>query len=160
MFLLDSVVFTFCDLPQSKRFFIKLEPRLGVVDDDRGVVNAEKQFCCGRSMPLRITFAGREPEDFEGVMVRILEVKRLYARCIRVPFGQCLRSCGCILDFVLSQLLICPVHIRHDDRDVLEPAIVASRVGGDRPAFRRQIFRQFDRLISELNADDSCAHSE
>ena len=46
---------------------------------------------------------------------------------------------------VLAQPRVRAVHVAHDDRDVLEPAIVAARVGRHRPPARRQVLGQLDR---------------
>src|SRR5207247_7697813 len=53
-----------------------------------------------------------------------------------------------------------PVDVAHDDRDVLERAVVAARVRGDRPATRRQVFRQLDRLLAQPETDDAHAEPE
>src|SRR5262249_20032626 len=112
------------------------------------------------AMPLRITFADREPQNLERVLVRIFEVEGFDSSRILVPLGQRLRTIGCVFYLVLSEPLICFVHVRHNERNVLKPTIVAPRIDRDRPALWRQIFSQFDRLISELHANDPRSDSE
>ena len=89
----------------------------------------------GRSpMPVRIALARREPEDLEEVAVRVLEVEGADAAGVRVPVRQPLRRGRGVLDPVLAEPRIGPVHVAHDDRHVLEPAVVAARVGRHRAA--------------------------
>jgi hypothetical protein len=53
-----------------------------------------------------------------------------------------------------------PLHVGRDDRDVLEPRIVAARVDGDRPAPGRQDLHQLDELVAKPHADDPHAQAE
>ena len=57
--------------------------------------------------------------------VGILEIERLDASSRGIPVGKPLRLRRGMLDLALAQPRAC-VHVRHDDRDVLEPAIVAA----------------------------------
>ncbi len=47
------------------------------------------------------------------------------------------------------------VHVRHDDRDVLKPAIVAARIHRNWPSLRRQVFGEFDGFVAKFHPDDS-----
>src|SRR5262249_45355252 len=84
------------------------------------------------AMPLRITFADPEPQNLERVLVRIFEVEGFDSSRILVPLGQRLRTIGCVFYLVLSEPLICFVHVRHNERNVLKPTIVAPRIDRDR----------------------------
>ena len=67
------------------------------------------------------------------------------------------RRCGAgrrVLDAVLAQPRVGRVHVADDDRDVLEPAVVAARVGRHRPAARRQVLGQLELLVAEPQPDD------
>src|SRR2546426_2402835 len=55
------------------------EAALGVGDDDRRVIDAEKQ-AAPRPAPLRIALARRELEDLQEVTVRISEIDRKSTR--------------------------------------------------------------------------------
>jgi hypothetical protein len=49
------------------------------------------------------------------------------------------------------------VHVVDDDRNVLKPAIVASRVGGDRASSWSDIFDELEALGAEPQRDDANA---
>ncbi len=49
---------------------------------------------------------------------------------LRVPRGQGLRLGRGVSDVVLPQQGIGPVHVRDDDRDVLEPTVIAAESAG------------------------------
>jgi hypothetical protein len=85
-------------------------------------------------------------QDFEGMAVGVLKVEGADAGSILVPVRQPLRSGGGVLNVVLPQNLVGAIDVADDDRDVLEPAIVALRVGF---AFGRQVLGQFNRLTAE-----------
>jgi hypothetical protein len=65
-----------------------------------------------------------------------------------------------MLDVVPAQEPIGRVHVADDDRDVLEPLIVAPAVDRVRPALRREIVDQLDLLVAEAQAHDAGAHAE
>src|SRR6266566_3218906 len=54
-----------------------------------------------------------------------------------------------MLHFRLTELSVCLLHVADDDRYVLKPPIVATRINGDRPSFWRQVFRELDELVAE-----------
>src|SRR2546426_5404411 len=78
------------------------EAALGVGDDDRRVIDAEKQ-AAPRPAPLRIALARRELEDLQEVTVRISEIEGADAGRVRVPVGQALGRRRGMLDLVLAQ---------------------------------------------------------
>ena len=61
--------------------------------------------------------------------IGIMEVERADAAGIAVPVGQALRRRRHPLHAVRLQHRVGAVHVAHDDRDVLEPAIVAAGAG-------------------------------
>jgi hypothetical protein len=61
---------------------------------------------------------------------------------------------------VLAQPGVRGVHVADDDRDVLEPLVVAPAVDRDRPALRREIVDQLDLLFAEAQPDDPRAQPE
>src|ERR671924_1133131 len=101
-----------------------------------------------RLLPLWIAFARWKVDELQIVAVRILEVESLDASRCFVPIWNPLRAGGGMLYFMSAQLLVGLIHVAHDDSDVLEPLIVAARVHGNRPAFGREIFGQFDDFIA------------
>ena len=52
------------------------------------------------------------------------------------------------------------VHVAHDDRDMLEPMVVAAAVDRDRPPFGRQEIDELDVLLPKAQPNNSGAHSE
>jgi len=56
---------------------------------------------------------------------------------------------------VLPQPRVGGVHVRHDDRDVLEPAVVAARVRRHRPAARGQELGELDLLAAKPPASST-----
>src|SRR5439155_15760165 len=117
VFLLHPVVLTFSNLLEAEGVSIEPEARPRVADDDRGVIDAEEQVP-RVAMPLCVAFTGREREDLERMLVRILEVECLDSRSILVPLRQRLRPRGCVFNFVLTQPLISLIHIGYDNGNV------------------------------------------
>src|SRR6266581_4886233 len=76
------------------------------------------------TLPLWIAFTGREPDDFEDMVFRVSEVKRLDACRAFVPRRQRLRSSRNMLHLVQAQLLVSFVHVVDDDCDMLKPMVV------------------------------------
>src|SRR6185437_14402934 len=124
MLLLRAVVLTRARDVQSECVSIKLQARFRVTDDDRSVIDAEKQLVF--LLPLRITFAGRELKNLEPMLVRIAKVKRLDAAGIFVPIGQSLWTSRSVFDFVRAQHCVSFVHVTRDDCNMLKPSIVAA----------------------------------
>src|SRR5438094_8210128 len=54
-----------------------------------------------------------------------------------------------MLHFRLTQPSVGLIHVADNDRYVLKPPIVATRINGDRPSFWRQVFRELDELVAE-----------
>src|SRR5574340_1551792 len=102
-------------------------------------------------MPARMPLAFREPEQFETMPVRIAELDGLDTGGCRIRSRNRLRARGDLPHMVLAQLHPSRFHVAHDDRDMLEPEIVA--VGGHRNGpyiRRRQKLRQPQLLFAEL----------
>src|SRR5262245_39462094 len=151
MLLFDTVILAFPGNSQAKQVAVEREATVRVRNNNGGMVNSQEKL--GSSgLPLRITFPGRKPDDFEHMVFRILEVKSPDAAGVRIPVRQRLRSGGDVLNLVLSQLLIRLVHVAHHDGDVLKPVIVAARVGRHRLSLHRML-RKGDKLSSQLQAD-------
>jgi len=53
---------------------------------------------------------------------------------------------------------VCAVHVAHDDGHVLEPSVVAPRVGGHRSPARREVLGELEHLVAEPHAHH--AHAE
>src|SRR6476659_8546043 len=100
MLLFSAVILTrTCDL-QTQHIAIKFQTRFSVADDNRRVVNAEKQTI--GSLPFRIALSFGELQDLKPMFVRIAKVKCLYAASILVPVRQTLRTGRRVFDFVFS----------------------------------------------------------
>jgi len=63
-------------------------------------------------------------------------------------------------DFVFAEELIGAINVGGDDRDVLEPAIVAARIARNHSATRGEVFGKLQHLIPELQCDDAGAQAE
>ncbi len=111
-------------------------------------------------MPLLGAFARRELEDFEVVAIGVAEVERLDAAGIRIPVRQRLRFGRRVTHLVVAQPPIRSVHVAHDDRDVLEPEVVAVRIDRNRPSVRHDEVHQFDDFVAQLQPRDPYPHAE
>ena len=89
------------------------------------------------------------------MVLRVAKVKRFDPGRPLVPLRKSLRGSGDVLDLVLPQVLVSLVHISHDDRDVLKPAIVAARVGRRRTASRDQELSELNTFVSQLQPRDA-----
>jgi hypothetical protein len=118
------------------------------------VIDAEEQPL-GRLLPPRVALAGWKPDELERVAVGIAEVERADAARVRVPVRKALRLRRHVRDALVVEPLVGPVHVPDDDRHVLEPPVVAVRIGGCGAAPRRQVLRELDVLAAESEADDA-----
>jgi len=91
--LFDAPVLARAGDAAAQHIAIELQARLRVRHDDRRMVDAEEQPV-GRLLPARVALAGREPDDFENVAVRITETERADAAGIGVP-GPSSRAHSC-----------------------------------------------------------------
>src|SRR5215510_6039342 len=123
------------------------------------MIDPQKETAVGL-LPLRVTFVKRKIDELEIVAVRILEVKSLDAGRGLVPVGNPLPASGGLPYVVRAELLVGLIHVAHDNRNVLEPLIVAARVSGYRSAFGRKVFGEFDGFVAQPHAHDSHSHSE
>jgi len=78
-----------------------------------------------------------------------LKVEGLDPSSVRVPSRQRLRTGGHELDLVLLPHREGLVHVGHDDRNVLERAVVAARAHGARPAAWHQVLAELDLLVAQ-----------
>ena len=65
-----------------------------------------------------------------------------------------------MLDLVLAQPLVRTIYIADDERDVLKPAIVTTRVHRYRPPPRCEDLGQLDKFFAELHAYYTHPHAE
>ncbi len=122
------------------------------------MVDAEEQAVC--RLPARIALAAREVQHLEVVAVGIAEIERRDSARVLVPRGQGLRAGRGVRDAVRAQRRVRAVHVAHDDRDVLEPAVVAARVRRDRAALGREELPQLEGLGPEREPRDAHARAE
>src|SRR6266852_1409372 len=111
-------------------------------------------------MPLGIALVRRELQDLEEVIIGIPEVEGTNARGILDVRRKKLRPRRGILHFVLAESLIGLIHIARDDSNMLEPSVIATRIGGDRPARWRQELGQLEDLTAQSHSHDANADTE
>src|SRR5215467_14587787 len=122
--LLYAVILAFSGNLQTKKIAIELEAHVRVGNRDCGVINSKKEAAT-RSMPLGIALPLRKPKDFDGMLVRILEIESPDAACVLVPIRETLWRGRSVLDLVLTENCIGAIHVADDDGDVLKPEVVA-----------------------------------
>jgi hypothetical protein len=159
VFLFRAVVFARPDHVQSEGVPIEFHAGIRVGDYDSRVIDAEKEHV-GGTMPFGIAFVRRKLENLQIMAVRISEIEGADAGRILVPFGKALGSGGGVLDLVLTETLVGPVHVANDNGDVLEPAVMTPRVHRYRSSLGSEIFRELDRLFSQPHTHDTHAQSE
>jgi len=107
-----------------------------------------------RKMPLpapaRVALVGRELQDLERVAVGIAEVERLDPARLGIPVRQPLRPGGDLLDLVATEPEVGLLQVAGDDRDVLEPDVVAPGVG--RAARPRGVAYSVSSMLAAENA--------
>ena len=116
-----------------------------------------------RFVPLPCALVFGEFQNLHGMPVGILEIERLDTRGVFVPIRQSLRPGRSVLDAIFPQHPIGPVHVAHDDGNVLKPKIVAAGIIRNRAAARSKKLNEFDRLIAQFHPDDAdtrTKHSE
>jgi len=91
MFLLDAIVLTFAGDVKAEYATIERETPVGIQHHDGRVIDAKKNICAGL-LPFRVTPSLREENNFEHVIFRITEVKRLDAGGTLVPRRKRLRT--------------------------------------------------------------------
>src|SRR5689334_21193820 len=106
-----------------------------------------------RPMPPRRALVGGKLEDLEWVTVWIAEVEGLDAPRVRVPVRQTLWTRRDLPHIVPTEPEVALLDVVGDDRDMLEPGIVAPRVGRGRPTTRRAELGQLDVLGAEPHGD-------
>src|ERR1051325_1110928 len=124
MFLLRAVVLTGPRDVQTECISIKLQARLGIADDDCGMIDSQKQLVL--VLPLLIALAFRKLQNLEPVLIRIAKVESLDAAGVLVPVRQTLWTGRSVFDLVLAQQCVSLIHVAGDDGNVLKPAIVTA----------------------------------
>src|SRR6185436_13866303 len=99
MLLFCSVVFARAGDAQAKRVSIELQTCFCITNDDRGVIDSQKQSVF--LLPLLITLAFRELQNLKPVFVRIAEVESLNAGRVLIPIRQTLWTRRSMFDLVL-----------------------------------------------------------
>jgi len=92
--------------------------------------------------------------------VGVLEVEGLDPSGVRVPVRQPLRPARRVPHAMLAQPRVGPVHVRHDDGDVLEAPVVGPRVRRNRAPFGGEVFDELDLLASETHPGGAHAQAE
>ena len=154
MLLLGSIVLALPRHLHPECVPVEAQARFRVADYDGRMVDPEEEPA-GRSMPFGLPLAGGKRQNFQMMPVRISEIESFDPGRVLVPIGQALRPCRGVRHLVGPQAGVCFGHIADDDCDMLKPPVIAGHVHRDRPAFRRQVFRELDLLISELHPHDS-----
>src|SRR5579885_1363937 len=113
MLLLGSVILALSGHAQAEQVAIEPQAGFGIGDRNGGVVYSEEQTIA-LPVPFGIPFVFGELQDFERMLVRILEIERLDSSGIFVPIRQPLGTGRRILDFVLAQDLVGAIHIADD----------------------------------------------
>ena len=90
MFLLGPVVLAFACHSHSEQIAIKLHAGIGVLDDDRGVVNTKEQFV-GRSVPFGGAFVRRELKNLDGMFIWVFEIESEIPAAFLFQSGKLLR---------------------------------------------------------------------
>src|SRR5262249_48438955 len=108
-----------------------------------------------RASPFRRPFAWRKPQDLQHVPIRVLEVEGTNPAGLWVPIRQPLWARRNVDDAGALQPRIRTVHVADDDRDMLEPAVLAARVGGNRPSAGREEFQELNALVAQPHLHDA-----
>src|SRR5215510_9351301 len=109
MFLLCAVVFARAGDVQTECVAIKLQTRLSIADNNRGMIDTKKKLVF--LLPLLITLTLRKLQDLEPMLVRIAKVESFDAARVLVPIRQTLWTSGSMLHFVLAQQSISLIHV-------------------------------------------------
>src|SRR6266404_9667978 len=91
MLLFDTEVFALTGNAKSEQVAIKGQALVGVRNHDGRVVNPEKHVRTSL-LPLRIALSRREENNFEHMVFRVAEVKRLDPCRALIPHRERLRS--------------------------------------------------------------------
>ena len=148
--LLGTVVVARASDAHSQQPAVETQARIRVADDDRRVVDTEKERVL--ALPAGIALTSGKLQDFEDVSIGILEVEGSDPSGIRVPVRQPLRRGRGVLHLGGAQAGIGRVHVAHDDGGVLEGVVVAARVLGNATAARSKVLGEFQALGAELQA--------
>ena len=65
-----------------------------------------------------------------------------------------------MLDFILPEPGIRSPHIADDDRNMLEPSVIAAGIYRERTSLGSKVFCQFDELVAQLHTDDPDPQAE
>src|SRR6516225_3353821 len=147
MLLFGAIVFTFASDRESECVAVQLQAGIRVADNDRRVINPEKKLA-GGLMPSRGAFVRRELQNFKGMAVRVLEIKRPNAGSRSDVLWKSLWPSRCLRHLILAQPCISAVHVTRYDGDVLKPTVVAAGIGRHKVPFWRQILSELNELFS------------
>src|SRR5439155_13846846 len=89
-----------------------------------------------------------ELEDLEGMPIGIVEVEGADAARLGVPIREPLRRPRHALHAMRLEHRVGPLHVAHDDGDVLEPAVVAVCARGSRAPRRVEPGHELERLVA------------
>ena len=128
VFLFDAVIFTFPGNLHLQQITIKFKASLRVLNDNRGVVNAEKQFAfvSRQFVPFSCPLAGWVFNQFEDVMIDISKIKGFDSGGWFEIGRQSLRCGRHVPNFVATQIFVGSVQIADDDGQMLKPTVVAA----------------------------------
>src|ERR1700761_1167091 len=116
-------------------------------DRDRAVVDAEKRGRGRAEMPLLTALAGRKPEQLKRMAVRIAEFESALAAIgARELLGAA--PADWLPAGAGGKIGVGPVHVTHDDRQMLEPEIAALALSREGPALGLEL-HQGDLLLAE-----------
>src|SRR5262249_3013140 len=158
MFLFDPRVVTCADNGKSEQVAVEPQTRVGIADGDGAMIYAEEQLVRG-GMPLRLPFVGREVDELQRVAVGIPEVEGFDAGGIDIPLEKARRAGGDLLAMRIPQPRVRALHVASDNGDVLKPAVIAARVGGNRAASRPWELHKVDVFTPEPHPHHPYARS-
>ncbi len=140
--LLGPMVHTAAHHLEAKAIAVKAQAGFRIADPNRRVIDAHRQSG-GRwlGMPAGMALVGWKLEQFQRVAQRVGELHRFNPGRAFIPSGQGLNRAGNRLGIALQRPRIATVQVMGDHADVLEPAIVAARIGRNWCHQRRSAIR-------------------
>src|SRR5262249_47962009 len=157
--LLGALVFAFSDHLHTHQGAVKAETGFSIPDHDCSVVDPQEQFTRG-AMPLGEALVGRKLKNLEWMTILIFEVEGANAGSVLVPVGKALRTRRSMLNLILAQPCISPIHVTYDDGDVLKGSVITSGINWNRAPLWRKVLSQRYELVPNLQAYNPCPHSE
>src|SRR6185369_5056611 len=102
------------------------------------VIDSEEELVVSM-LPFRVAFPFGELQDFKRMLIWILEIKGFDTGRVLVPHRENLGTSRGMFDLIFSKPGISLFHIAGNDRNVLEPVVVATRVHRNRTALRGDV---------------------